>query len=411
MMLTPKRINELCQTYGASFYILDTEKFRRNFKELLEEFRAYYPKTFIAYSYKTNYIPRLCKIVKEMGGYAEVVSDMESDIALRLGVTPDKITFNGPYKQKEAVERLLLAGATINVDSTYDFQMVQKIAQNNPDKLIGIGIRCNFDIGDGIISRFGFDVESPGFKKVLEQIKAEKNLYLKGFHCHFAARNIDLWEQRVERMLEVVRRNYEGIPEFICLGGGIFGKMEESLKKQFSTYIPNYKEYAETIAKRFALDFQDYPEEKKPKLVIEPGSALAGDAMRFVSQIVNIKQVRGKAIATLLGSVYNINPTLNGKNPPIEIIHTSDLEQQEYEDMDFGGYTCIESDYLYKGFHGKCAEGDHVIFHNVGSYSIVMKPPFILPNFPVLELDESSNEVYLIKAKEEFEDLFRTYSF
>ena len=142
-------------------------------------------------------------------------------------------------------------------------------------------------------------------------------------------------------------------------------------------------------------------------LFIEPGSALAGDCMKFVSEVFSIKNVRGKNIATLLGSIYNINPTLNKKNPPISIIANGN-KQSDYENLDFGGFTCIESDYLYRGFNGKLAVGDQVLFENVGSYSVVLKPPFILPNFPVLDL---SNGIEVIKRQEVFEDLFKTYKF
>ena len=130
--------------------------------------------------------------------------------------------------------------------------------------------------------------------------------------------------------------------------------------------------------------------------------------MRFAAKVVNIKNVRGKSIATLLGSIYNINPTLNKKNPPIEIVSMGE-EQSSYEDLDFGGFTCIESDYLYRGFEGKLAKGDVVVFGNVGSYSIVLKPPFILPNFPILDI--SGSEIEVIKRGECFDDIFHTFAF
>lgn len=411
MQLTKEIINTVCSKYGDSFYLLDTDKFKRNFLDLQASMRKYYKKTHIAYSYKTNYIPRLCEIVNELGGYAEVVSGMESDIALRIGVSPDKIIFNGPYKEEEATKKLLLSGATINIDSLYDFNIVLKLAKDNPDKIIGIGVRCNFDVNDGVISRFGFDIESDIFKKVLDYIQCEPNLKLKGFHCHFATRYLDTWKLKVSKMMELVKNMYDGIPEYICFGGGLFGNMDETLKKQFNSHIPSFDEYAEVIAKPFYEEYYKYPEQQQPILFIEPGSALAGDAMQFIAKIINIKEVRGKNIATLLGSVYNINPTLNGKNPPIKIVNTSASEQKKYTNLDFAGYTCIESDYLYKGFNGLCIEGDHVIFSNIGSYSIVLKPPFILPNFPVLELNADNNSVKVIKYGETFDDLFNTYIF
>jgi diaminopimelate decarboxylase len=187
----------------------------------------------------------------------------------------------------------------------------------------------------------------------------------------------------------------------------MYGKMKDSLKMQFNTRIPTYEEYAQKAAAFIADHFQNA--KKRPTLFIEPGSALVGDVMRFAAPVVSIKDIRGKAIATLLGSVYNINPTLNRKNPPITVYSDALSARTEYENLDFGGYTCIESDYLYKGYNGPLAVGDIVVFENVGSYSVVLKPPFILPNFPIIEWDNGHTSV--VKRKESFDDLFHTYKF
>ena len=100
MELNAEILKKIGKQYGETYYILDTEQFRKNFLELRGEFQKIYKKSNIAYSYKTNYTPRLCSIVNELGGYAEVVSDMECEIAKRIGVKPDHIAFNGPYKNK-----------------------------------------------------------------------------------------------------------------------------------------------------------------------------------------------------------------------------------------------------------------------------------------------------------------------
>jgi diaminopimelate decarboxylase len=39
----------------------------------------------------------------------------------------------------------------------------------------------------------------------------------------------------------------------------------------------------------------------------------------------------------------------------------------------------------------------------------VLKPPFILPNFPIIEWDGEKTKV--VKRKETFDDLFKTYVF
>lgn len=400
-----KIIKEIENRYGEAFYLLDSMQFRKNFQELKKAFAEIYPRFNIAYSYKTNYTPKLCRIVNELGGFAEVVSDMEMEIALRVGVEPKKIIWNGPYKKAEQVRKLLLMGGTVNLDSYYEIKMVEEIAVQNPNVTVNVGLRCNFDVGDGVLSRFGFDVDGADFKEALSLIKRCGNLRLNGLQCHFATRSLPTWRPRMEGMLKLLDR-LKVVPDYIDLGGGLFGKMAETLKNQFDSRIPTYEEYAQEVAPLFAERFAEHP--NPPTLLIEPGSALVGDCMQFAAKVVNIKNIRGKSIATLLGSIYNINPTLNKKNPPLTVINMGE-RQEDYLDLDFGGFTCIESDYLYRHYKGKIAVGDMVVFGNVGSYSIVLKPPFILPNFPIIDISEG--EMELIKEGETFEDIFHTFKF
>ncbi len=413
MNITIDMIESISNKYGDAFYLLDSQQFEENFKELTNNFKSIYPKFKIAYSYKTNYTPKLCKIIDANGGLAEVVSDMECDIALKIGVKPEKIIFNGPYKKSEAVENLLLKGGIVNIDSVYELQMINEIAKKNPQKQINVGIRCNFDVNDGVTSRFGFDINGEEFLKALEIVDSVENIKLVGLHCHFATRSIEIWPNKVEGILNLIRGRFMGNLEFVSVGGGLFGKMEDSLKKQFDYKIPSYEEYANVVATKFADFYKGLKDCEKPTLIIEPGSALVGDAMKFVSRVINIKDIRGKKIATLAGSIYNINPTLNTKNPPISVYHSENNEnlQQEYNNLDFGGYTCIESDYLYKNFSGRLSVGDYVVFGNVGSYSVVLKPPFILPNFAIVDYNEKNDVIELIKEKETFDDIFKTFKF
>lgn len=404
-VLDNKSLEFITGRFGNAFYFIDSAQFRNNFFELKKAFTDIYPNFNIAYSYKTNYTPKFCRIINELGGFAEVVSDLEMEIALRIGVKPEKIIWNGPYKNAKKVEELLLIGGTINIDSIYEVEMIRSIAEKYSDHTLNIGIRVNFDVNDGVVSRFGFDTESDDFRNVLAFVNETKNISLIGIHCHFATRRLETWRPRAIGMLTLLDK-LGIVPEHIDLGGGLFGKMPDSLKAQFDSAIPTYVEYADAVAPLFAEHYKNT--KNKPLLLAEPGSALVGDCMHFASKVINIKNVRGKAIATLLGSIYNINPTLNKKNLPIRVFSMGG-EQKEYKDLDFGGFTCIEADYLYRHFDGRLATGDMIVFDNAGSYSIVLKPPFILPNFPVLDLSDKHIEV--IKREEYFDDLFHTYTF
>lgn len=394
-------IKKLKIEFGDAFYLLDSVQFRKNFLELKEAFSSIYANFNIAYSYKTNYTPKFCKIVNEFGGYAEVVSEMEAELAMKCGVDPSYIIWNGPVKDPTMLEKYLLKGVTVNIDSIAEAEYIKQIA-SRVDKKLNVGIRCNYDVQDGVISRFGIDINSEEFIKALNIVTNTQNIHFTNFQCHFAKRQVEYWHARAKGMIELIDR-VGIIPERIDIGGGLFGKMDDSLKSQFSSIIPDYKMYAIASATAFAEYFKD--RDDKPELIIEPGSAIVGDCMKFVGTVKTIKNIRGKYVASVLGSQKNIN--MCDVNPPIEVIHLS--EGEEFSNLDMFGFTCIEGDVLFKNYSGKLSVDDVIIISNCGSYSLVMKPPFILPNFPVLDI--SGDVVEVVKRAETFDDIFHTFNF
>lgn len=402
MIINKNIIKDLRNEYGDAFYLLDSEQFKKNYLELKNAFSEIYSNFNIAYSYKTNYTPKLCKIVNELGGYAEVVSEMEAELAIKCGVKPENIIWNGPIKNPEKLKEYLHMGVNVNIDSIGEAEYIQKLADNT-DKTLNVGIRCNYDVKDGVLSRFGFDVDSEEFKKVLDIVTYTKNIHFVNFQCHFAKRQVEYWPERAKGMIALLDK-IGIIPERIDIGGGIFGKMPDCLKEQFSSEIPGYEEYAKAAATVFVEFFND--KKIKPELIIELGSALVGDCMKFVGTVKSIKNVRGKYIASVLGSQKNISMT--GVNPPMEVIHMGKT-LKDYKNLDIVGFTCIEGDVLYKNYEGRIALDDVIVISNCGSYSLVMKPPFILPNFPVLDI--CGEKVEVIKRAETFEDIFHTFNF
>lgn len=400
-------LNGLSREFGDAFYLLESETFEENYKELSAAFKAYYPKFNIAYSYKTNYTPKIVQIVNRLGGYAEVVSDMEMEIALRSGVLASRIIWNGPVKNPNKVKELLLMGGTVNIDSVYEIENIRAVAESHPEHTLNLGVRCNYEVGDGVQSRFGFDVEGEDFDKVMRFIADTPNLRLVNLQAHFAKRSPEFWTARAEGMLKIydkVVKKYGLKPERLDIGGGIYGNMPDSLREQLKIGNITYDDYAKRSAKLFAEHFKDNPD--APYLFIEPGSAVAGDCMLFVSKIKTLKDVRGKTFATVIGSQKNIS--MSGINPPMEIV-AGGKPQKLYNNLDIVGFTCIEGDVLQKNYSGNLAVGDYIVIGNCGSYSLVMKPPFILPNFAVLDINGKNVEV--IKRAENFDDLFHTFCF
>jgi diaminopimelate decarboxylase len=410
MKLSWQILQRLEKEYGDSFYILDINKFEKNYQEFLTSFREIYSNSNIGYSYKTNYTPKICQCVNSMGGYAEVVSEMEYDLAIRIGVPPSKIIFNGPLKLKEDIENAILAGSIVNLDSLPEVSIVKTLAQRLPEHKIAVGVRCNFDVGASRVSRFGFDVEGGELEYVFKTLEHLNNCSVEGLHCHFSTpkRSVESYALRASKMLKLSNFYFkERQPKFIDLGGGFFGKMSEDLRKQFDCPIPSYQEYAQAITPQFKNQFS---QDLGPELILEPGVAIVGDVMKFVTKIVGVKTVRSRQLALVTGSIQNVKPTLNDKNLSVKVYRDNgSLNREKLIGVDMVGYTCMEHDYLYKGYQGEIAVGDYVVFDNVGAYTTVFKPPFIRSSPPIISYDSILDEYELSKRRESFQDIFSTY--
>ena len=139
--LSDEMAAKLIKEYGSPLYVFDKAGFENDYKNLLAAFRKYYPKYKIAYSYKTNYTPKVCELVKALGGYAEVVSGMEYTLAKHLGYENEKIMYNGPVKGKEMYEHIALGG-TVNIDNLNEFSRVVDYALSHSDQGKNKAYRC-----------------------------------------------------------------------------------------------------------------------------------------------------------------------------------------------------------------------------------------------------------------------------
>jgi diaminopimelate decarboxylase len=347
-----------------------------------------------------------------MGGYAEVVSAMEYELARQVRVAPQQIIFNGPLKREADIARALCSGSIVNLDSFYEVALVAKIAHSVPDRTVTVGVRCNFDIGAATISRFGFGVNQPEFQTALQILREIDNCCVAGLHCHFLTprRTAESYRPIAVRMLELAETHFgDGGLRYIDLGGGFFSKMSESLRAQFGYPTPTFTEYGAAIAAVFAEHYRD---RMGPELILEPGIALTADVMQFVTQIVDRKQVGSRTVALLSGSIYDVKPTLNTRNLPIAVFSQQANPNLGAENpVDLVGYTCMEGDCLYQGFVGNLEPGDYVVFDNVGAYTNVLKPPFINPAAPMLAYGAKPGQFDLIRRRETIDDIFATYLF
>lgn len=412
--ISAEKARELVGNYGSPMYIFHADEFESNYQNLLDCMRNIYPKYNIAYSYKTNYTPKICSLVKKLGGLAEVVSEMEYALARKLGYTSKDIVYNGPVKGNGLFEHLLNGGVA-NIDSLDEMETVLAFAKENPDLNIRIAFRVNIDIEQGFISRFGLDAYENDEKNseldvAVTMAKMQPNINMVGLHCHIGrSRSLEAWKNRIRIMFKLVDRYFDTAPEFIDLGSGMNSVMEPELAQQFSGHVPTFEEYAEVVAGAMKERYGELSFDEQPYLYTEPGTTLISGCVSFIGTVKTIKNVKGKSYVTFDCSGGNMGDICHLKKLPITV-YPMGVEQKDLENASFVGYTCLEHDVIYDGYYGKLAVGDFVQFRNVGSYSNVFKPPFILPNCTMVQVDKNDN-VELIKRTETLDDIFQTYIF
>lgn len=322
-------------------------------------YRSIYSNSVLGYSYKTNYAPYLCRIAKEMGAYAEVVSFMEYCIARTIGYQGSRIIFNGPYKEYRDLEVAVNDGAIINVDNLSELQDMESIALAKGVAPIKIGIRCNFEIEENKNTRFGLDVFNESVKASCQGIFKRNNVEVVGLHCHFStsARSLESFAERTSKILKIAETVFHSCAlKYISIGGGFFGTIPENMKGRFKTEPPTFKEYGSRVA---SIMKEHFPAEDLT-LILEPGAALVADAFSYYCKVKDIKSVRAATYVTVNGSYQNIKPVDQGTNLPIEII--SGGESREYSNVEIVGYTCMEFDRLHKTEKADLSVGDYIKF-------------------------------------------------
>ena len=139
-------LSSLDKKFGSPFYIMDGDRYKKNINDFENAFKKRYEKVIAGYSFKTNYVPALCQIAKGEGCFAEVVSEMEYELAKKIGF--EHIIFNGPIKRPSIFKKALEHNAIINLDSEYEVDMVCEYAKEHSEAEIKVGMRININLTD-----------------------------------------------------------------------------------------------------------------------------------------------------------------------------------------------------------------------------------------------------------------------
>lgn len=359
---------------STPLYISDKSDFKQNITDFMAAFREYYPNYNIGYSFKTNYCRDFIDVVREIGGYAEVVSPAEYQFARNCGFEDHEIIYNGVIPDVEDKLRVAKNRGIVNIESGYE--LVQMV--NAAHLPLEIGIRLNFDIGNGVVSRFGIDVDSIEYRKVKE-LQQRGLITIKCVHCHISyARGLSYFKKRAEMMAKFAKELGASV---VDIGGNMFGRMDDSLKSQYGEYVPSYVEYAKVIGEVFAREFPN----GEVQLITENGTPIVSTSMSLLAAIIGKKVIKGKTMLVVDCKRDDVGFVCHTKNPPCNVL----ADTGDYvEHATIYGCTCIENDIIHRDYSGYANVGDKILISNIGAYGCNVANDFITHRPKCISIDE-----------------------
>jgi diaminopimelate decarboxylase len=373
----------------------------------------------VFYSYKTNCVPGVLRIIHEHGLGAEVISPYELWVALELGVPGNKIIYNGPHKSKDSLTTAIRNRAKlINIDSLTDLRNTLEVCRDHGLKAnVGIRLRPSY----GWSAQFGFSIETGEAQAGIRLIQEHEDyLELKGLHVHLGSQvtDVSLFRRALAQVLDFLRGTEASARKklrYLDVGGGfgvptvreiggverrLSGLVHRPFRPPDPTRCPGFTEFGTAIAEVLERYGGLFPR-KGPTVVTEPGRAITSNTQVLLLGVHVVKE-RRVPIAILDGGKMNItSPTSFEYHAVLAASRMHERADRRYRLV---GRTCTPSDIVYENaMLPSLEEGDIIALMDAGAYFTSFSTDFAFPRPPIVLLDNGTTTV--LRRRETFEDV------
>lgn len=311
----------------------------------------------------------------------EIASLGEAKKAVEAGFSADRLIYTGPGKSPEELRWCVEQGIrTVHIESLTEAYRLHHICLEYGKKQdVLLRINADFDIHEaqttfsGGSKKFGVDEEK--LDEILPQILDLEHLKFRGLHVYAASGvlNVDDLLKNCELVFKLTKKiedNYANVTcDIIDFGGG-FGVdyLEEGRDFDPQAWAKGLRE----MIAEYGFDGRHF--------VLELGRYLAADSGFFCTEILDIKESRGKKQVICAGGINHFRrPAALGINHPMSIVwmdkarlHTYQ-EKVRIEKVYFGGPLCTGADKLANDIFIEAADvGDIAVFGLAGAYGLTM---------------------------------------
>ncbi len=337
--------------------LIDVEKIRQKYRELNQSF----PMAQIYYAVKANPQDAVVNMLESEGSNFDIASRYELDQMLRLGISPDRLSYGNTIKKPSDIKYFYDHGVRMFVtDSEYDLENISRLA---PGSRILFRILTEGTGADWPLSRKFGSHSDVIYYLILQAAQLGLQPYGISFHVGSQQRDIGQWDDAIARCKYLFDAAWEeGIElKMINLGGGFP-----------ASYVdPTYgvAEYAAEILRFIEEDFGD----NMPQLILEPGRSLVADCGIIVSEIINItRKSKNNLYLWVFLDVGKFGGMIETIDESIKFPIYFDREGMA-DEIILAGPTCDSMDILYENYKYHMPDtakpGDKVYIFTTGAYT------------------------------------------
>lgn len=409
-------LTEFAQKTKTPFFLFSQNALEFNYLNFVKSFSKEYQPISVYYSVKTNLELAVLKILADLGSGGEIACGHELYLALKAGIAPKKICFDGPCKTDEDLEYAVKQKIHLfNLESLEEGKRLNEIAKKLK-KRVKVGLRINPKLGKfrtGWVEKFiqKFGVNPDEALKIYKQIPKFTNLEVWGVHVHIGSQNTSIspYLETIKKTLKLAKKLKEAgieLKEFNLGGGFPSGTLiKTSLPRLVLTQFginwvrrpPSIFEFGQKISAEFAKSMVVL--ELKPLLAFEPGRSLTSTIGVLLT---TVKRIKDKWLF-LDTSMQSIPESLFFAQK--EIMPTSGLNRKNRKVFNVAGASLSTSDIFYLNKKMPNLKlGESLAILDAGAYSISKAVPFTVANPPVYLINKK-RKVKLIRRRSFYEDI------
>lgn len=410
-------LDALVQKWGSPLHLVDADALRTNARHFVKP-RGADSGCEVFYSYKTNPVPAVLRMLHEQGIGAEVISHYELWLAQQLGVPPSQIVFNGPGKSIASIREAISIGVQIiNINHAEEIARVANVARELGCKP-RVGLRVT--TGDGWTGQFGTPIQGGAALRAFAAAKSTGVLEVVGLHAHLGGmiRTRETLLGAVARVLDFVGQleAQQGLPlEILNFGGSLatptvsgLSEIDRRLNRTFHRELPeptadeslSIEDYVVTLMTA-VRDWSARRGRAPPRVFVEPGRSMTGNTQMLVTSVMSLKQV-ADAHYLILDAGINIADSV--RNEYHKIFAVRDWQAPASKTYTLVGPICSPADTLLYAWRGReLAEGDRLVIMDAGAYFVPFSTSFAYPQPAIVMLDGGQDT--LVRRAERFEDL------